>query len=170
MQALTGVGVLAALLGCWCAVSWGLGFRWRRLAARWPAPEVPAHADAPLSGAVGWVSYQNALVAAVDEGGLTLGALPLFRVGHPPVRVPWGELRFVGATPGPRPAVKLEAGGVALRLPAYLVTVHGHTVQPGVTTGTRRRYRAAMRYLAAAMVVLALLGLWLLGRDSRAGS
>lgn len=39
-----------------------------------------------------WASYNNCLTLGADPRGLYLGVFPLFRVGHPPLLIPWSEL------------------------------------------------------------------------------
>jgi len=39
-----------------------------------------------------WTNYNNCLVVGANKYGLYLAVLPIFRVGHPPLFIPWTEI------------------------------------------------------------------------------
>jgi len=39
-----------------------------------------------------WIAYNGALVAGANREGLHLRVWPIFRVGHPPLFIPWSDL------------------------------------------------------------------------------
>jgi hypothetical protein len=39
-----------------------------------------------------WTNYNNCLIVGADKYGLYLAVLPIFRVGHPPLFIPWTEI------------------------------------------------------------------------------
>jgi hypothetical protein len=71
----------------------GLG-GWRRLASRYAAGTTPAgERFAFRSAFLGGVSYGACLRFTAGPGGLGLAVLTPFRPGHPPLFVPWPDLR-----------------------------------------------------------------------------
>lgn len=93
--AIAGFAVVFPLF--WCGVVWLVGATgWRRLAARFPAaarPDVtPARVASGTSARLGVVNYNGVLNVGVAPEGLHLAVMALFRVGHPPVLVPWDEI------------------------------------------------------------------------------
>ncbi|OZC01967.1 hypothetical protein [Rubricoccus marinus] len=72
---------------------------WRPLAEAYPAERWPArgYKVSWQSGRVGAVNYSNALNAVATPEGLFLRPSFLFRVGHPPVCIPWAA--FVDTAP-----------------------------------------------------------------------
>ncbi len=88
---------LVAFPALWCGVAWLLSrLGWARLAASYET-------DAPrtgrtfrfVSGTVGLTSYNNALTVSIEPDGLRLAVPFLFRVGHPPLLLPWDEIRSI---------------------------------------------------------------------------
>ena len=81
----------------WCGVVWIVGaMGWRPLAARYPAA-APATAQTfrMVSGTIGVANYNSTLYVTVEPEGLHLAVMPLFRVGHPPILIPWSEITSV---------------------------------------------------------------------------
>lgn len=39
-----------------------------------------------------WTNYNNCLVVGANKYGLYIAVLPIFRVGHPPLFIPWTEI------------------------------------------------------------------------------
>lgn len=116
-----------AFVGFWMAVCWLLGTLsgWGGLARRYRtnAPE-PFGADGMLSGMLGLVSYRGVLQVGFAEDGFDLRVMMLFRAGHPPVRIPWSEIRVEGESSGFLTGrvtrVRLGEGGPLLRLPTQV--------------------------------------------------
>lgn len=76
----------------WCFIAKLLSvFAWGRLAREYPAPE-PADLPLPFRlgrTKLGVVSYNGVIKAGPSPLGLALRVVGLFRVGHPPLLVPW---------------------------------------------------------------------------------
>lgn len=84
----------------WCAMCYGLGrfSGWARLAERFQAPgrfEGPTSPFCSANMGAGFqpVNYGTCLTLGADASGLYLDVFPLFRVGHPPLLIPWREVR-----------------------------------------------------------------------------
>ncbi|MFP2902828.1 hypothetical protein [Corallococcus sp. 4LFB] len=45
-----------------------------------------------VSGHMGWVEYRSCLTVGGDERGLYLAVLFPFRMGHPPLCIPWADV------------------------------------------------------------------------------
>ncbi len=45
------------------------------------------------SGKIGWGNYNGCLTVGANSDGLFLSVMVLFRVGHPPIFIPWAELK-----------------------------------------------------------------------------
>jgi len=84
------------LVGMFGFVSWVLSAfgGWGRLAEAYPD-------DVPVEGITyrwqsaqfGSANYGNCLTITADPSRLRLSILFLFRVGHPPISIPWGDVR-----------------------------------------------------------------------------
>jgi hypothetical protein len=67
-------------------------------------------------GYLGFVRYKGVLTFGADAKGMYLAVLVLFRPGHPPLLVPWGQLS-VEASGSDRYALKFKAApGVVLKI------------------------------------------------------
>jgi hypothetical protein len=76
-------GFLVSAIGGW----WELGERYRT----YEAP--PSHVKRWQSGKMGRMTrYNNALTVGADARGLYLAMPSLFRVGHPPLHIPWHDI------------------------------------------------------------------------------
>lgn len=78
-------------VGMWCGVLFILSMcGWHELAESFPAPsERSGKRFAIQSGKVGWVSYNICLTIYASTEGLYLSVWPIFRIGHPPLFLPW---------------------------------------------------------------------------------
>lgn len=47
-----------------------------------------------------YLHYGNCLSVGADESGLYLAILPFFRFGHPPLLIPWSEVRVMSGESG----------------------------------------------------------------------
>lgn len=96
-EAILALVILAFSFG-WCSVLLVLSriAGWRRLAERYPC-------SAPIAGRSWWfqsagircyleANYGNCLTVTVNDGGLGLAILFPFRIGHPPLFIPWSEV------------------------------------------------------------------------------
>lgn len=97
--------ILAGFVAFWCLMSLLISaMGWTSLAARYRTDAPAAGRVRPFaSGEVGGGTYRGALVVGIEPGGLRLSVLFLFRIGHPPVLVPWADItearetkRFLG--------------------------------------------------------------------------
>lgn len=95
---------IAAIVVGWCvafALIWsgvvallGALSGWRALAARYADPTPPArYAHAGVSGSLRGVAYRHVLRVQLDATALHLAVHPLFRIGHPPLRIPRSALQ-----------------------------------------------------------------------------
>ncbi|TWU29856.1 hypothetical protein [Bythopirellula polymerisocia] len=81
-------------IGICFALSWMGG--WGRLAREYREHE--SHDSQPIrtawmrSGRFGWVNYNSCLNIGIHDAGLRLSVLFPFRVGHPPLFIPWGAM------------------------------------------------------------------------------
>ena len=62
----------------------------RRVRAHQPDGLVTAGGS--VTGRIGASSYSNVLTVSLEPEGLRLAVMGLFRPGHPPLRIPWGDL------------------------------------------------------------------------------
>ena len=77
--------VLVSLLSGW----WGLAEQYRT------ETPFPAHMRRFQRGQMRWrTNYGNILTVASDSRGLYLSVMFLFRLGHPPLFIPWADISF----------------------------------------------------------------------------
>ena len=81
-------------VGLWCLVAKLISLlAWSRLAVEFGVTDVPAGPQFTLSKArLGVANYQNVIQAGVSAEGLSLTMSLLFRIGHPPLLIPWSAL------------------------------------------------------------------------------
>ncbi len=82
--------------GMWCLVCWLISRigGWSRLAARFPAKDRPSGTRFGMqAGRVGHAKYGGCLTLHTSADGLYLSVWPLFRIGHPPLFIPWNAIR-----------------------------------------------------------------------------
>jgi hypothetical protein len=85
----------------WCAVVGFLSLLggWSRLGSRYATDKTPrGTALRWQTGAVGLVSYRNVLKIDVAQDGLFLAMPWPFRIGHPPLFIPWSAVQGATAT------------------------------------------------------------------------
>jgi hypothetical protein len=69
---------------------------WHRLGQMFRASERPAGRRFRMeSGSVGWVSYNHCLTVSNSADGLYLSVMLPFRLGHPPLLIPWEEIHYM---------------------------------------------------------------------------
>lgn len=86
-------------VGFWSMTCVLLGFvsGWRRMARRYGTDAPPPPRDLGwTSGSVGLIGYRNTLVPAATPDALDLRVMRMFRPGHPPLRIPWRDIREDG--------------------------------------------------------------------------
>lgn len=77
--------VLVSLLSGW----WGLAEQYRT------ETPFPAHMRRFQRGQMRWrTNYGNILTVVSDSRGLYLSVMFLFRLGHPPLFIPWADISF----------------------------------------------------------------------------
>ena len=85
----------------WCLVSYLIGHigDWSTLHQRYGGPPGPVPPGRSLlAGRIGMAKYNGVLRIAHDQLGLYLSVMLLFRVGHPPLFIPWSEIGDVERT------------------------------------------------------------------------
>jgi hypothetical protein len=83
-----------AFVAMWCGICWLLSRLggWNRLAARFAAQAPPRGKRFSMQSArIGWVNYNGCLTIHASPDGLHVAIWPLWRLGHPPLFVPWEE-------------------------------------------------------------------------------
>jgi hypothetical protein len=94
------VGFVVAFSAIWCFVCWLISIigGWRRLAQHYRTSDTP---NGPGLFArflrLGISSYRRTVTVHITPAGLHLAVMPLFRLGHPPLMIPWSAVR--NATP-----------------------------------------------------------------------
>jgi hypothetical protein len=94
MENLLRLGFILLFAAFGCGVCWLLATigGWTALASHFRSAEPPqGKAFSMQSGRVGIVDYGSCLNIRVNEAGMYLAVFPLFRVGHPPLFIPWSE-------------------------------------------------------------------------------
>ncbi len=82
----------------WCVVCRLLSHigGWARLAEVYEDDARPAgDARSMCSGKIGIVNYSSCLTIGVSDSGLRLSVMLPFRVGHPPILIPWSDFHHV---------------------------------------------------------------------------
>jgi hypothetical protein len=92
------VAALAAvvMLGFWCLMLWTLSriSGWQQLASRYATHRLPAgRRFAWQSARLGWLGYNNCMSMHASVDGLFIQPWAVFRLAHPPLLIPWTELR-----------------------------------------------------------------------------
>jgi hypothetical protein len=96
------LGAMVCLAVLWSAVCFltGLLSGWSALGARFRKQTEPygeVKTAGPFSYTVYmrfWSHYSGVVRLAAAEDGLYASVLTIFRLGHPPLRIPWDEIRF----------------------------------------------------------------------------
>jgi|SRR5215217_392154 len=66
---------------------------WHELARQFRADgPAPSYMRNFTSGKIGWVGYNGCIAVGGDEQGLYLAPSLVFRLFHPPLRIPWSEI------------------------------------------------------------------------------
>ncbi|MCP5306746.1 MAG: hypothetical protein H6953_14980 [Chromatiaceae bacterium] len=91
----------------WLVVSYHLGKEsgWVNLSKRFMAKQPFEGQYHSGSGKIGSINYKNSLYVSYSQEGVSLKVPILFRVGHPPLLIPWHEVASVqvsGALEGKR--------------------------------------------------------------------
>jgi len=99
---------------------------WSRLAAAYQTEdEAIGETFRTVTGRVGASSYSNVLTVSIEPEGLRLAVMILFRPGHPPILIPWGDILNIRKSSvlfNTFYAFETEqAGNVTVRLPERIV-------------------------------------------------
>lgn len=92
----------------WCFISWTLSrvSGWNRLAECYRETGQPVESDSSeievesahmRSARMGAIHYHSMLSFRVSDSGLKISILFLFRLGHPPLFIPWDQMHHVEA-------------------------------------------------------------------------
>lgn len=79
----------------WCLITFMIGHTsgWNRMHARFGGPPGPVPPGRSFqAGRVGIAKYNGVLRIAHDPFGLYLSVMVFFRVGHPPLFIPWNAM------------------------------------------------------------------------------
>lgn len=82
--------------GMWCFACWKLSQLggWQKLSQIYRVENVPSGRCFRMqSGKFGWVNYSGCLSICPTVDGIYLSILFLFRIGHPPLFIPWSHVR-----------------------------------------------------------------------------
>ncbi len=67
---------------------------WSRLAEHYRSPtDFTGNKWQFQSGRLGVVNYKSCLTLGTNDAGLYLAVFPFFRMGHPPLLIPWPDIR-----------------------------------------------------------------------------
>jgi hypothetical protein len=89
------IGFPLVFIPMWCGIVFTLSrvSGWSAIAARFPGSlNPPGTSFDGLTGTVGIISYRNALTVHFAPEGLHVMPWKIFRIGHAPVFIPWGEI------------------------------------------------------------------------------
>ena len=84
-----------AFVAMWLGVGFALGHMsgWATLADSYPQTPPYRGALVSTSGRMGLTSYSGVIRLGADESALHLSVVFLFRVGHPPLSIPWSSIQ-----------------------------------------------------------------------------
>jgi hypothetical protein len=97
------IGFPISFIVIWSLVCWLIALvgGWERLAQRYRTNNPPPPGSKKFDhtyGTFGLASYRGTLNVAVAPDALYLSVMRIFQVGHPPLRIPWSDVRVVGDT------------------------------------------------------------------------
>ncbi|MGA3032832.1 MAG: hypothetical protein ABSD70_06090 [Terracidiphilus sp.] len=96
------LGVIIFVIALWCAVCFFISFLtgWFALSRRFRKQSEP-YGDVRSAGPFlytvymrFWSHYSSVIRLVAAEDALYASVLPPFRIGHPPLRIPWDEIQF----------------------------------------------------------------------------
>jgi hypothetical protein len=119
--------IIAAVPAFWLGITTligrvgGWGLLGREYAAQDPMPEERWRFQSAFMRY--GTAYRNALTVAADYRGLYVAPFVIFRAGHPPLFVPWGEISVAGREENFGPWIELRFArvpSVPLKIPERL--------------------------------------------------
>ncbi len=97
------IGFPIFFVAIWSFVCWLIALvgGWQRLAQRYRTTNTPPPDSKKFDhtyGTLGIASYRGTLNVAITPSGLHLSVMRIFQVGHPPLFIPWADVRVTGDT------------------------------------------------------------------------
>ncbi len=128
---ITVVGSVVFSVFLWCFVLWVIAWTsgWRRLAQRYSDTSPLAWSSGGgvrfASAQMGLASYSGVLTVDATDKGVSIATIRLFRLSHPPLRIPWSEMT-IQVRGGKRwKAVQLKFPDI----PRVTVTLYGRAAE-----------------------------------------
>lgn len=96
------LGFVLFFVGLWCLSMWGTSFLtgWHRLGRRFGKRTEPSRESPSIGGLLlsiymrYWTHYSGIVKITAADNALYLSINILFRCGHPPLEIPWSEIRI----------------------------------------------------------------------------
>jgi len=89
------IAFFGIFVGGWVFTCWILSHLggWHRLAKHYRRERKPTGKRHSMASAkIGLANYNNCLTMHSSPEGLSIAVWPMFRIGHPPLLIPWSEL------------------------------------------------------------------------------
>ncbi|MFN8348906.1 MAG: hypothetical protein U0X91_28155 [Spirosomataceae bacterium] len=101
---------------------------WHFLAGRYQAEPMKEGFYRGVYGRIGMANYNGVLRVAFTEKGMYLHVMPLFKIGHPPLLLPWSQLKdWREVHSFFQHAVKCNIDGISIALPhKYFGTIQSY--------------------------------------------
>ncbi|WP_298362311.1 hypothetical protein [Runella sp.] len=101
---------------------------WQFLAAHYKTEPLTDGFHRGVYGRIGVANYNGVLRVAFTEKGMYLHVMPLFKIGHPPLLLPWSQLKeWKESHSFFQHAVKCKIEGISISLPhKYLGTIQSY--------------------------------------------
>lgn len=101
---------------------------WHFLAGRYRTEPLTEGFYRGVYGRIGVANYNGVLRVAFTEKGMYMHVMPLFKIGHPPLLLPWSQLKeWKESHSFFQHAVKFKIDGVSISLPhKYLGTIQSY--------------------------------------------
>jgi hypothetical protein len=118
----TPAGFVIGFVLLWCGICYFVSFLtgWFALARRFRKQTEP-YGDVKIAGPFFytvymrfWSHYSSVIRLTAASDALYLAVLMFFRIGHPPLRIPWDEIRFSQTKHFLRPYIVLTLGSEEL--------------------------------------------------------
>ena len=139
----TAVFVVGLVALAWVVPLWAVGFfgGWRELAGDYPGEHSASGETFRFQSArLGrWAGYNNVVQVTAGLAGMHLSVFLPFRIGHPPIFIPWSDLRATPERSWMFRVVRLHVARskvsllVTRRLTARLAAASGGAFQPAVS-------------------------------------
>lgn len=114
----------------WSGISFLISYLsgWRYLAGRYRTEPLMEGFYRGVYGRIGIANYNGVLRVAFTEKGMYMHVMPLFKIGHPPLLLPWNHLKdWKESNSFFQHSVKCKIDGVSISLPhKYLGTIQSY--------------------------------------------